>query len=157
MAAPLRVIQWATGSIGTHAIPAILEDPDLELVGVWVHSEAKDGRDAGEIIGIGPIGVTATRDIDALLALDADLVLYAPLLANVPEICRLLEAGLNVITPAGWSYLKDGPEKDAARPVVDARPGGMPALMGYQPAPDDAGGCCRAGSAGERADQHDLD
>ena len=112
MAASLRVIQWATGSIGTHAIPAILEDPNLELVGVWVHSEAKDGRDAGEIIGIGPIGVKATRDIDALLALDADLVLYAPLLANVPEICRLLEAGLNVITPAGWAYLKDGPEKE---------------------------------------------
>ncbi|HPG27683.1 MAG TPA: diacylglycerol kinase, partial [Myxococcota bacterium] len=43
---PLRVIQWATGSIGRHAIAAIAEDPRLELAGVWVHSEAKDGLDA---------------------------------------------------------------------------------------------------------------
>lgn len=111
MDAPLRVIQWATGSIGTHAIPAILEDPNLELVGVKVYSETKEGQDAGTLVGIDPIGVVATRDVDALLALEADCVLYAPLLADTGEICRLLEAGLNVITPAGWAYLKDGTEK----------------------------------------------
>src|SRR4029450_3968480 len=64
-----RVIQWATGSVGRHAIPAIAEDPALELVGVWVHSRAKVGKDAGELAGIGPLGVRATDDVEALLRL----------------------------------------------------------------------------------------
>ena len=110
-----RVIQWATGSVGRHAIPAIAEDPALELVGVWVHSPAKVGRDAGELAGIGPLGVRATNDVDALLRLDADCVLYAPLLANLDEMVRILESGKNVVTPTGFVYLKD--------PVVLARLG----------------------------------
>ena len=108
---PLRVIQWATGSIGSHAIPAILEDPRLELVGVKVYSESKDGRDVGELLGIDPVGVRATRDVNALLDLNADCVLYAPLLADLDEMCRLLESGLNLITPTGWVYLKEGEER----------------------------------------------
>lgn len=108
---PLRVIQWATGSIGAHAIPSILEDPGLELVGAKVYSEAKDGRDVGDLLGIELTGVRATRDVDALLALDADCVLYAPLLADLDEMCRLLESGLNLITPTGWVYLREGAER----------------------------------------------
>lgn len=104
---PLRVIQWATGSVGRHAIAAIADDPGLELAGVWVHSEAKDGQDAGTIAGLDPIGVKATRDAEALLASDADCVLYAPLLADVDEMCRILEAGKNVVTPTGFSFVKD--------------------------------------------------
>ncbi|MEY2464702.1 MAG: hypothetical protein QOH64_2840, partial [Acidimicrobiaceae bacterium] len=49
-----RVIQWATGTVGIHAVPAIASHPDLELAGLWVHSDAKAGRDAGEICGVGP-------------------------------------------------------------------------------------------------------
>ncbi len=119
-ARPLRVIQWATGSVGRHAIPAIVEDPGLELAGVWVHSEAKDGRDAGELAGIAPLGVAATRDIDALLALDADCVLYAPLLTDLDEMCRLLASGLDVVTPSGWVYLKEGPTRDRIEAACSA-------------------------------------
>lgn len=104
---PLKVIQWATGSIGRYAIGAIAEDPRLELAGVWVHSESKDGQDAGEIAGIGPVGVKATRDKQALLATDADCVLYSPLLADVDEMCSILEAGKNIVTPTGFSFVKD--------------------------------------------------
>lgn len=104
---PLRVIQWATGSIGRSAIAAIAEDPRLELVGVWVHSDAKEGEDAGLLAGIDPLGVVATRDAEALLALDADCVLYAPLLADVEEMCRILASGKNVVTPTGFSFVKD--------------------------------------------------
>ena len=104
---PLRVIQWATGSVGRHAIAAMAEHPGLELAGVWVHSESKEGVDAGEIAGIEAQGVAATRDKDALLALDADCVLYAPLLADTDEMCRILEAGKNVVTPTGFSFIKD--------------------------------------------------
>ena len=54
----LRVVQWATGGVGVAAIKGVLEHPDLELVGCWVHSEAKNGKDVGEIIGVEPLGVT---------------------------------------------------------------------------------------------------
>ena len=120
---PLRIIQWATGNVGRRAIAAIAEDPSLELVGVWVHDEAKDGVDAGEIAGIGPLGVAATRDANALLALDADCVLYAPLLADVDEMCRLLAVGKNIVTPAGFSFVRS-PDLDA-RLDAACRAGGV--------------------------------
>ena len=79
---PHRVIQWATGNVGKQAIRGVLAHPDLELVGCWVHGEPKDGLDVGEICGLGPVGVAATRDVEALLASDADCVIYTPLLAD---------------------------------------------------------------------------
>ena len=97
---PYRVIQWATGGVGRAAIEGILDHPELELVGCWVHSDAKDGRDVGELIGRGPIGVTATSDVDALLALDADCVVYAPLLADPSVVVRILRSGKNVVDAA---------------------------------------------------------
>jgi hypothetical protein len=104
---PLRIIQWATGSIGRHAIGAIAEDPNLELVGLWVHSDSKQGIDAGTLAGIEKLGVAATQDVDALLSLDADCVLYSPLLADVDEMCRILASGKNLVTPTGFSFVKD--------------------------------------------------
>jgi 4-hydroxy-tetrahydrodipicolinate reductase len=97
-----RVIQWATGTVGVHAVPAIVAHPQLELVGLWVHSDAKAGRDAGELCGGPPVGVTATQHADALLSLDADCVSY---MANsdlrpgqvVEDICRMLAGGKNVV------------------------------------------------------------
>jgi 4-hydroxy-tetrahydrodipicolinate reductase len=97
-----RVIQWATGTVGVHAVPAIAAHPDLELVGLWVHSDDKAGRDAGEICGVGPLGVNATQDADALLAAGADCVCYT---ANsdlrpgevVDDLVCFLERGLNVV------------------------------------------------------------
>jgi hypothetical protein len=99
-----RVIQWATGGVGRASIEGIVSHPDLELVGCWVHSEDKVGRDVGEICGMPPLGVTATNDVDALLALDADCVMYAPIVANRKEIVRILESGTNVVTPLGYFY-----------------------------------------------------
>lgn len=100
----MRVIQWATGSVGTAAIEGILLHPELELVGCWVHSEAKHGRDVGELIGGEPLGVLATSRIDDVLALDADAVLYAPLIPNRDEVAAILRSGKNVVTPVGWFY-----------------------------------------------------
>lgn len=60
-----RVIRWATGNVGRAAIEGVLQHPDRELAGCWVHSEEKDGRDVGTLAGRDPVGVTATRDIDA--------------------------------------------------------------------------------------------
>jgi hypothetical protein len=101
-----KVIQWATGGVGRAAIEGILDHPELTLVGCWVHSESKDGQDVGELIGRDPIGVKATRDVDALLALDADCVCYSPIVSNPKEVCRILEAGIDIVTPLGWVYPK---------------------------------------------------
>ena len=65
-----RVVQWATGNIGTRSLRHVIEHPDLELVGVWVHTPEKIGRDAGELIGEEPIGIAATHDADALIPSD---------------------------------------------------------------------------------------
>lgn len=100
----LKVVQWATGGVGVAAIKAILEHPDLELVGCWVHSEAKNGKDVGELIGREPLGVTATTSIDEILALDADAVVYAPLMFNPDEVMALLRSGKNVVSPISWIY-----------------------------------------------------
>jgi 2,4-diaminopentanoate dehydrogenase len=100
----LRVIQWATGGVGKAAIQAISAHPELDLVGVWVHSQAKDGVDAGELAGLGSLGVAATTDVDALVALDADCVVYAPILPDEALVAWLLASGKNVVTPLNWFY-----------------------------------------------------
>ncbi len=99
-----RVIQWATGNVGRAAVQGILSHPQLELAGAWVHSEEKAGRDVGELCGLGPVGVIATHDVEEILALRADCVLYSPLLPVLDEVVRLLESGKNVVTPVGWFY-----------------------------------------------------
>jgi len=99
-----RVVQWATGHLGRAAVEGIQVHPDLELVGCWVHSDSKAGRDVGEICGIGPIGVTATNSFDEALAIDADCILYSPLMGKRPEVVRMLEAGRNVVTPLDYFY-----------------------------------------------------
>jgi hypothetical protein len=100
----LRVVQWATGGVGIAAIKGVLEHPDLELAGCWVHSEAKSGKDVGEIIGTDPLGVVATSDVEAILALAADAVIYSPLMPDTDEVTALLRSGKNVVTPVGWFY-----------------------------------------------------
>ena len=100
----LRVVQWATGNVGRAAIEGIVSHPELELVGAWVHSKDKADRDVGEICGLGALGVQATNDMDAILQLRPDCVLYAPLLPNRQEVARLLESGINVVTPLNWFY-----------------------------------------------------
>ena len=107
---PIRVVVWSTGGVGSIAIDAIRRRPDLELVGVWVHSPQKVGRDAGELAGGEPIGVSATNDADALTALRPDCVVYAASgperdAGAVPDYLRLLEAGINVVSTTSTSLV----------------------------------------------------
>jgi hypothetical protein len=104
-----RVIQWATGLLGKESIKGILAHPELELVGCWVHSADKVGVDVGEICGIGPIGVKATNSLDEICALEADAVVYSPVMASTRDVIQLLESGKNVVTPVGWIYPADTP------------------------------------------------
>jgi hypothetical protein len=98
-----RVIQWSTGNVGAFALRAIIGHPELELAGLWVHGESKAGKDAGELCGTKPVGVTATNDTERLLALDADCVCYTATadlrpFEAVEDICHILEAGKNVVS-----------------------------------------------------------
>jgi len=113
---PIRVIQWATGGVGTEMVTAILDHrPDIELVGARVYSDAKDGVDIGTIVGRKPIGVTATTNTADILALDADLVLYAPSFTDLEDVCALLASGKNVATPSFLFHPRRIPEVDRQR------------------------------------------
>jgi hypothetical protein len=105
-----RVIQWATGAVGTAQLREVIDDPDLELAGVLVYSPAKVGVDAGALAGRPPTGITATGDRSAILALDADVVLHAASKAfaidtNTDDVVALLESGKNVITTTSYAHL----------------------------------------------------
>ena len=121
MRMPYRVIQWATGNVGKQAVLGALAHPELELVGCRVYGEDKEGRDAGDLIGAAKTGIVATRDVDAILALDADCVLYCPLPWDLGEICRLLESGIHVITPCPyWFPFVQSPDVAAAITTMTA-------------------------------------
>lgn len=97
-----RVAQWATGNVGAHALRALIEHPDLVLCGVLVHDPAKAGADAGALCGAGTrTGIAATTDPGALIARAPDCVLYMPRLFDADEVCRLLVAGIDVVTTHG--------------------------------------------------------
>lgn len=96
-----RVVQWATGNIGTRALRAVIEHPTLDLAGVYVHTPEKAGHDAGELCGLGPTGVVSTHDVDEIVALGADCVLYMPRALDADEVSRLLASGANVVTTRG--------------------------------------------------------
>jgi 4-hydroxy-tetrahydrodipicolinate reductase len=103
MGKKLRVIQFGTGFVGHFALRAIIEHPDMELVGCWVHSDEKVGLDAGDLAGVEKTGIRATNDMDALLSTQADCLCSAAggdgreqWMAGVHA--RFMEAGMNVVS-----------------------------------------------------------
>jgi 2,4-diaminopentanoate dehydrogenase len=99
-----RVVQWSTGHVGKHAIAGIDARPDLELVGVWVSNPDKVGKDAGELAGLGrTLGVAATNDAEALLALKPDCIVHTAwaddrIMEALADLARILRAGINVVS-----------------------------------------------------------
>ncbi|MFK0247374.1 diacylglycerol kinase [Amycolatopsis azurea] len=129
----MRVVQWSTGNVGRHALAGIAARPDLELAGVWVSSAAKAGKDAGELAGLGrPLGVSATTDADALIALKPDCVLYTAmaddrLVEAVEDLKRFLRAGINVVSssPVFLQYPEGVVPPEMIEPIREAaREGG---------------------------------
>ncbi len=99
-----RVVAWSTGNVGVHAIAGIDARPDLELVGLWVSNPDKVGKDAGRLAGLDrDLGVTATDDVDAVLALVPDAVVHTAmaddrLMEALDDIKRILRSGVNVVS-----------------------------------------------------------
>ncbi|HKY90576.1 MAG TPA: hypothetical protein VJM11_06020 [Nevskiaceae bacterium] len=106
--AKLRVVHWGTGNTGRVVLRQVLDDPNLELVGLGVRSPAKAGRDAGSFCDRPATGVVGSTDWKALLDLQADCATYIvnewdrPPTALLDELCALLESGKNVVST---SYL----------------------------------------------------
>lgn len=94
----LRVVQWNTGVVGSVGVRAIQAHPGLQLVGCHAWSPEKAGQDVGLLCGIDPIGVEATADVEALLALQPDCVLYTPQFPDLDLMVRILEAGINIVS-----------------------------------------------------------
>lgn len=93
-----RVVQWATGNVGSRALRMVIEHPRMELVGLWVNSAEKVGKDAGELCGLAETGIKATNSLDEIVALDADCVLFMPQGTDWDALCALLASGKNVVT-----------------------------------------------------------
>jgi hypothetical protein len=98
-----KVGVWGPGSMGLIALRGVIDHPQLQLVDLVVHSDAKAGRDAGELCGIAPVGVAATKEAAGLLAGDADVVVYAAA-ANlrpaeaIADMVSIMRAGKNVVS-----------------------------------------------------------
>ena len=99
---PYRVVQWTTGNVGKSSVQALAANPLFELVGCYAWSAEKVGRDVGELCGIEPLGILATNDIDELLELKPDCVVYNPMWIDIGELERILSAGVNVVATAAF-------------------------------------------------------
>ncbi|MGE2833739.1 diacylglycerol kinase [Mycobacterium sp. SMC-4] len=115
----IKVAAVGTGNVGRHALTQLITDPRFELTAVWVSSESKVGKDAGELAGLDvSTGVTATSDLDEVLATGPDCVVYTAMADNrLPEALedyrRILAAGVNVVGSSAvflqhpWKVLPD--------------------------------------------------
>ncbi|MCW2787502.1 MAG: hypothetical protein JWP74_4019 [Marmoricola sp.] len=107
MSRPYRIVIWGPGEVGGAVLRAAHADPRFDVVGVKVFSPHKNGQDAGDLVGIGPIGITATTSAEEILALEADCVVVTPVPSSILEgldadVIALLESGKNVVTTAAY-------------------------------------------------------
>ena len=123
----LRVIQFSTGNVGRHALRQLIEHPGLELVGVHASSPDKVGTDAAALCGLDePTGVLATDDLDALVALGADCVVYMSQAETRPheaiaELSAFLSAGTNVVaTSLVWLIYPPHADAWITEPLAEA-------------------------------------
>src|ERR1039457_2054616 len=124
----LRVIQFSTCNVGRQSLRSLIERPDLELVGVHPSSPAKVGLDAAELCGLEePTGVLATDNLDDLVSLRADCVVYTTRAETRPseaieELSAFLSTGTNVVATS-LVWLDFPPHADAwlRDPLTHAR------------------------------------
>ena len=123
---PYRVVQWATGNVGRHALAGIDAHPELELVGLFVSNPAKVGTDAGELAGLDrALGVAGSSDVDALLALQPDCIVHTAMADDrlgeaLADLEKLLAAGCNVVSSGPVFLQYPEPDDPMAAPLVAA-------------------------------------
>jgi 4-hydroxy-tetrahydrodipicolinate reductase len=107
----LRVAQCYTGGIGSEIVRRMAGHPQMELVGVLVHDPAKAGKDSGELAGGTPNGIITTTDLDQIIALQPDGVIWSGKTYDVDAYARILEAGINLYTGMGGYFIEGAPEE----------------------------------------------
>ena len=136
-----RVVHFGTGFAGTHALRGIIEHPELELVGLVVHSDEKVGKDAGALAGLHPTGVVATQDLDSVQELGADAFCYMATTHGrfkvaIGEVERILASGTNVVTTSFGLLVNPATARPDVLATLDdaARRGGVSFLStGIEP------------------------
>jgi hypothetical protein len=99
-----RVVVWATGTVGRHAIAGVDANPYLELVGVWVSNPDKAGKDAGELANLGrSLGVAATADREEIWALQPDAIVHTAMTDDrlfdaIADLTEMVRRGINVVS-----------------------------------------------------------
>jgi 2,4-diaminopentanoate dehydrogenase len=133
----IRVAAIGTGNVGKHALTQLINDPRFELTGVWVSSDAKAGKDAGELAGLDvSTGITATTDLDAVLATKPECAVYTAMADNrlveaLEDYRRILAAGVNVVASAAvflqypWGTLPD----EMIKPISEAASAGQASIF----------------------------
>jgi 2,4-diaminopentanoate dehydrogenase len=132
----LRIVEWSTGNAGRAAIAGIDARPELELVGVYVSNPAKVGKDAGELADLGrSLGVAASDDADALLALQPDCIVHTAMADTrlpdaLADLRRFLAAGINVVSsgPVFLQYPYGVIPADLIEPLREAAEAGGASL-----------------------------
>ena len=128
MRKPYRVAVAGPGGLGAPSIREVLRLPEMELVGVLAYSPDKNGKDAGELVGVKPCGIKVTTDFDAFCKIDAEVVIFTGRdfgdWRSDAQILALLEAGKNVITPLPYHYLKARSVEVAAKFDAAGKKGG---------------------------------
>jgi hypothetical protein len=133
----IKVAAIGTGNVGRHALTQLINDPRFELTGVWVSSDAKAGKDAGELAGLDvSTGITATTDLDAVLATNPECAVYTAMADNrlveaLEDYRRILAAGINVVASAAvflqypWGTLPD----EMIKPISEAAEAGKASIF----------------------------
>ena len=119
MNSPLRLFQVATGNVGSEMIRRIGTRTDLELIGLHCYTPEKIGRDAGELVGLPPIGVKATGSVDDIIAAKPDVLTFHGVFPDEDLYVKALEAGINVVTTADWIT---GWHRDTNHPHPSGKP-----------------------------------
>jgi 2,4-diaminopentanoate dehydrogenase len=115
-----RIIQWATGNVGSRALRTVIEHPRYQLVGLYVTNPHKACKDAAELCGLErATGVKATNSLDDIYAMDADCVVYMPAYTDFDQVSRLLASGKNIVTARG-EFLHPAAMEPARRQQVEA-------------------------------------
>lgn len=114
-----KVMVWGPGKMGSYAMYYFINSKEFELVGVRGYLENEINVDAGTFLGLDPVGITMTDDDDALLALDADCVVYTsaedPNYATDKDILKILAAGKNVVTTLPYHNLQNFRDEETVR------------------------------------------
>ncbi|HEX9834166.1 MAG TPA: diacylglycerol kinase [Mycobacterium sp.] len=135
--ATIKVAAIGTGNVGRHALTQLINDPQFELTAVWVSSDSKAGKDAGELAGLDvSTGITATTDLDAVLATKPECAVYTAMADNrlpdaLEDYRRILAAGVNVVGSSAvflqhpWQVLPD----ELVKPIEDAAQAGKSSVF----------------------------